>query len=245
MSLFFHPLRGSGFKYILILGGILILIIGGIKIWIHAEDSSPSPYSAPLIKPDYETFKIKAAHSGDTHILHQDKEVYHQFVPRSTSPEREEGLASPSEEPLTSFPEPSLPPPSFSSSEDPVALESLNSSFLSSAETTAEPWADIFETLLETDLSTLEQNPSSYAVYLPPFETKDVAQMEWKRLRGIHADLLNLLPLNIIKQMHPTGKIYFQLQIGPFKTQTEANSLCLSLKNRGSLCRVHPCLQGN
>ncbi len=229
------------FIFFIVLGGLSLLLAGALS-WLFlgttALESSSLSYSAPLLKPDYETFKIKAPNPGGSTILHQDKEIYNQLI-------KKEGILEAPEEDFSSFPDEASPlleeRPEASETKMslPPALESLYTHDSDAAlpkEESSKSWSDIFETLLDQGIES--SPPSSYCVSLPPSITKERAHMEWRRLRANNIKLLQNLPMTLSRNEKLDGKIQFQIQIGVFKSQSEAETICLSLHHKKVPCTV-------
>ncbi|MBS0184958.1 MAG: SPOR domain-containing protein [Proteobacteria bacterium] len=232
-------------KIFLALGCLSLLLIS-LLFWgilnKESHHSSSSLYSAPLLKPDYETFKIKSQNPGGSPILHQDKEIYNQLI------KKEEKLETPDEDfsafltDPTSFLEEGteilkdqpLPPPSLESLYDP------ETNFPSPKESTPQSWSDIFEELMEQGIEPAAsvQNSQFYCVTLPPVQDKEHAHTEWRRLRSKNKLLLQNLPMTITRDEKLEGKVQFQIQIGAFKSESEAENICLVLQNQKIPCYI-------
>ncbi|HQS84570.1 MAG: hypothetical protein B7Y25_06685 [Alphaproteobacteria bacterium 16-39-46] len=232
-------------KFNLLLGlGSLGVLLAALLFWVIFEKtshpSSSASYSAPLLKPDYETFKIKAPNPGGSTILHQDKEIYNQLI------KKEEKLESP-EEDFSGFSNESLPfleESTETTKKQPLPPPSLESLYTHDSdiplpkEEPSNSWSEIFDTLLDQGLETTLEGSSFYCVTLPPVSDKEQAHTEWRRLRSNNKMLLHNLPMTIIRTENSDGKIQFQIQIGVFKSKPDAESICLSLQHHKIPCQV-------
>lgn len=215
----------------------------GFLFWGSSSKNPSLRYSGPLIRPDYTNFKVKASHPGGTSILHQDKEIYTKLL-RTPNPssEVEENFSSLPEEPLP-FSEDISPPKSLQNLTPlPVTLESLHASQSPPLSKNAnfESWTDVFENLVKEGLEeSLSETPDiSYHVYLAPFPTKELNQIEWKRVRAKNKILLQNLPITILRHQKADGTFQFHTQIGPFSCEQDAKKLCSSLQKNQVSCRV-------
>lgn len=224
----------------LIFGGLGLLTALGV-FWLLRDDAPlASSYAAPLIKPDYNVFKIKALQPGGTPILHQDKEIYNQFLKnkqendpeKDLSPLPDASFALLDESTQSSF------PPSLKSAPSPTppTLESLSQEHVLE-DTSPKALSDIFENLLNKGLEDLE-NTKTFYVALPPLLSKDLAQIEWRRLRTKNKNLLQNIPMAISRLEKSSGEAQFQVQIGNFTSSREAENLCLSLQHKKISCIV-------
>ncbi len=232
-------------KFNLLLGlGSLGVLLAALLFWVIFEKtskpSSSALSSAPLLKPDYETFKIKAQNPGGSTILHQDKEIYNQLI------QKEEKLEAPEEdfsgfssevlpfleESMETTKKQALPHPSLES------LYTHDSDIPSPKEDSSKSWSEIFDTLLDQGIETTLEIPHFYCVTLPPVPDKEQAHTEWRRLRSNNKMLLHNLPMTIIRNENSDEKTQFQIQIGVFKSQPDAESVCLSLQHHKIPCQV-------
>ena len=78
-----------------------------------------------------------------------------------------------------------------------------------------------------------------YRIQVASVRSPDGAEREWKRLRRKHSDLLDGLPLTVVKADLGAKKgVYFRLQAGPVGDETAARAFCAKLKKRKVGCLI-------
>jgi opacity protein-like surface antigen len=78
---------------------------------------------------------------------------------------------------------------------------------------------------------------NGYRVQLAAYRTEARALSGWAQLRSAHSDLLGSFePILDWAELGPGQGSYLRLQVGPFGTAAEADSLCSELRRRGASC---------
>lgn len=77
-----------------------------------------------------------------------------------------------------------------------------------------------------------------YMLQLASVTSEAGAQQEWKRLQGLHAELLADMPLTVqVAEVSGKGTVY-RLQTGPFPNRVTADDFCWQLRAEKGDCLV-------
>jgi cell division septation protein DedD len=79
---------------------------------------------------------------------------------------------------------------------------------------------------------------SGFKVQLASLQDPEAAQQEWKRLQGLHPELLGNLAMQTQKVEIEGRGTFYRIQAGPLPSRETADDLCALLKGRDQPCIV-------
>ncbi len=87
-------------------------------------------------------------------------------------------------------------------------------------------------------LAALPDAGGRFLVQVASYRDKDDALAQFKKLSGLHADLLSELSPDILRADLGAKGVYYRLRIGPFESFDKSTDLCNALKSRKLDCLV-------
>ena len=77
-----------------------------------------------------------------------------------------------------------------------------------------------------------------FMAHLASYRKMKNAEVGWTRLVARYAPVLNNMPMDLSQITIPTKGIFYRIEVGPFPTWEQADSLCTALIKREAYCRA-------
>lgn len=83
-----------------------------------------------------------------------------------------------------------------------------------------------------------EMIEQKFVAHLASYRKMENAEIGWTRLVARYAPVLNNMPMELSQITIPTKGIFYRIEVGPFPTFEQADSLCAVLIKREAYCRA-------
>ncbi len=226
---------------------VLAGIIGLVILYYLFYPSSQSNGNQYVIEPGMKPMKEKPENPGGMRFPHQDKMVYENLLgnKNKVQEEQEVVLSSDFEAPLEIIEKQPMPEMQKKGNNAPLTVEEITPVIervvveepLVIREKVERSVADIKKSV-KKKIAKAHKTGASYKVQLAALPNKNRVEHAWRKIRRAHKNLLAGQKMAIEEVTLPKKGTVYRLQVGAFKSRSQALALCKKLKAENGSCFV-------